>query len=453
MRLAWFSPWPPDPSGVAGRSAELVPALAAAAHGVDVLVDETRHGPQPPQADTGPEPGRVRVLGAHDFVWRVARGQYDLVVYQLGNSVLHEYIWPYCLRWPGLAVLHDARLYHARARAYLGRGEIARFRAAFAWSHPDVQPEAAELAVSGFDGTYYYLWPMVRDVIATARFIAVHSPGAAAALRDEFPDRPIGAVTLGEGPDIPMDGPARDAARRELGLSPDSVAFGVFGALTFEKRLPQVFRAFRAALAVEPNARLVLCGAPGAGIDIQALARSFGVDRSVTLAGVLDNDAFDRAIGAVDVSINLRWPTALETSGPWLRALAAGKATVIVNLAHQIGVPTLDPRTWQRPGRHPREDAIAIGIDILDEDHSLALALGRLATDQPLRDRLGSQARSYWQARHTFARMRDEYLELLERAERTPPPASPRPPAVEYDPAAYARALVADFGDLACRLF
>jgi hypothetical protein len=153
------------------------------------------------------------------------------------------------------------------------------------------------------------------------------------------------------------------------------------------------------------------------------------------------------------VSLNLRWPTALETSGPWLRALSAGRATVVTELAHQADVPTLDPRTWQPASPDRRGAPIAAGIDILDEDHSLALALRRLATDGALRDRLGQAALAYWRDRHTFARMRDEYLDLIVRAASMPPPSSPHPPAVEYDPAWHARALVAGRGEVAGKLF
>ena len=39
MRLAWFSPWPPQPSGVAGRSAAITARLAAAGLALDVFVD------------------------------------------------------------------------------------------------------------------------------------------------------------------------------------------------------------------------------------------------------------------------------------------------------------------------------------------------------------------------------------------------------------------------------
>jgi hypothetical protein len=89
--LAWFTPWPPQRSGIAGRSAELVPLLAARRCAIDVFVDEQdpqiallmRRGP-----DAGPSPGEVRLLSAQDFVWRQARGQYDLAVYQMGL------VWP-----------------------------------------------------------------------------------------------------------------------------------------------------------------------------------------------------------------------------------------------------------------------------------------------------------------------------------------------------------------------
>src|SRR5688572_3697817 len=87
-KLAFFTPWPPQPSGVATCSADVVPALAAAGHGIDVFVDEALVGASrlPGGTASPPAPGEVRVLGAHDFVWRHARAPYDLPVYQVGNS-------------------------------------------------------------------------------------------------------------------------------------------------------------------------------------------------------------------------------------------------------------------------------------------------------------------------------------------------------------------------------
>ena len=69
-------------------------------------------------------------------------GQYDLVVYQLGNSSVHDFTWPYLFRWPGLVVMHDTSLHHARAQALLGRLRLDAYRAEFAWNHPGVRPAA-----------------------------------------------------------------------------------------------------------------------------------------------------------------------------------------------------------------------------------------------------------------------------------------------------------------------
>ena len=446
MRLAWFSPWPPDRSGVAGRSAELVPALAAAGHGIDVCVRETavdgRHPDGPPSA------GQVRVQSAHDFLWRAVRGQYDLTVYQLGNSHLHEFIWPYLFRWPGLAVLHDARLHHARAAAHLLRKGAARYRNEFAWNHPDVAPDAAELGVSGFDGPYYYMWPMVRDVVMVSRTTAVHSFGAATELQSACPGEPVEYLTLGEGREIPFSESERQSARAALGFAPDTVAFGVFGGLTVEKRVPQIIRAFRACLGARPSSRLLLAGNVHPSLDWRRHAREAGIEEAVRVRQDLDDFTFDQAVAAVDVSLNLRWPSALETSGPWLRALAAGRATVVTDLVHQSHVPSIDPRTWQSIDDEP----VTVAIDILDEAHSLGLALGRLAADSALRDRLGRAARRYWERTHTFARMRDEYLAVIDRAANRSRTVS-HPPVLEYDPLSQARALTAGFGDLSCELF
>jgi len=452
MRLAWFTPWPPQRTGVAGRSAEVVPLLAGQGHAIDVFVDE-RAIASGRRSGSGPgEPGEVRVQSAHDFVWRAARGQYDLKIYQLGNSAAHEFMWPYVLQWPGLAVLHDARLHHARGRTLLAAGRAAAYRAEFAWNHPDVPIDAAELAVAGFDGAYYYLWPMTGAVIARSRHVAVHSRGGARELQAAHPGRLIDYVALGEGAATPVALDDRDRARRSLGIEPDSVAFGVFGGLTTEKRIGQILRAFRSVLAFEPAVRLVLAGASGPSEDWPTVAASLGIAHAVSIPGRLDDGAFDQLIGAMDVTLHLRWPTAVETSGPWLRALAAGRPTIITELAHQSDVPALDPRTW-RPWEPEGARPVTIAIDVLDEDHSLRLAMRRVSTDRLLRERLGMAARTYWEQEHSVSRMVSDYLAVMNRAIEGPEPATPLPPLIVPRPTDHARTLLAPFGERVCALF
>jgi glycosyltransferase involved in cell wall biosynthesis len=454
MRFAWFSPWPPQPSGVAGRSAELVPALAERGHAVDVFVDEcdarlagviARH------ADSEPASGEIRIQSAHDFVWRSGRGQYDLTVYQVGNSQLHEYIWPYLFQWPGLVLLHDARLHHARGRALLRTRRANAYRAEFRWSHPNVSPDLAELAIRGFDGPYYYQWPMTRAVVEAARLVACHSRGAAAELREQFPDKRIDYVALGEGPADDMTA-AGAAFRAAHALGPSTVVFGVHGALTAEKRVPQILRAFAALRPWIGGAHLLLAGRPDPALDLPRLIDTLALHDVVHVIGSLDAAAFDASIAACDVTLNLRWPTALETSGPWVRSLAMSRATVILDLAHQGHLAVLDPRTWRRhaPCGDTSSDAdaraIAVAIDVLDEEHSLRLAIRRLADDAALRDRIGRAARAYWEREHTVARMIDDVERSATAAAQIPASDVDLPAHLRPEPLEHFRTLVEPFG-------
>ena len=416
-RLAWFSPMPPVATGVAACSADLVAALGGE-HQIDVFVDE---------AVARVSPG---TRSAHDFVWRHQQLPYDLTVYQVGNSSHHDYQWPYLFRYPGLTVLHDAHLHHARAAALLRTFRAPDYRTEFAWNHPDVNPDLAELAVAGFDNHLYYAWPMTRLVTRASKLVAVHGAALAARLRTEVPDANVTAIRLGQGTPLSAE-EARDAgnrARARYRISPDAVVFGCYGGLTADKRLPQVLSAFAATRAYVPTAHLLLGGAVPAHYDLRRDIERRGLSEAATLTGYLESDeAFTDSIAACDVALNLRWPTAREVSGPWLRCLAAGKPTVIVDLAHLSDIPTLDPRTWRPTVVSPRGDErtapCAVAIDILDEDHSLRLAMRRLGTDPALRASLGAAARTCWQENHSIDAMGADYRALIAEAVRHPAPA------------------------------
>lgn len=432
---------------MAGRSAELVPILAARGHAIDVFVDAAEVEPDSATGDA-PQAGAVRVFSAHDFVWRQARGHYELPVYQIGNSHLHRFIWPYLFQYPGLAVLHDARLHHARAEALLSRDRVDDYRAEFAWSHPDVARDAAEFAVLGFEGAFYYLWPMVRGVIEAARLVAAHSRGVADQLAREWPDRPITYIALGEGPAHLDVGAARREFRAAHGLSQDAIVFGVHGTLTEEKRLSEVLGAFAATLPWVPGARLLLVGAADPLLGLRDQLAALRLARTVCHVISADDTKFDHAIAASDVTLNLRWPTALETSGPWVRSLALGRPTIIIDSAHHGHVPALDPHSWHR--RWPSDDlqpgaddrAVAVSVDVRSLNQSLRLAMRRLATDASLRERLGREARAWWEREHTIERMTLDYERAFARALEEPLPAPDYPPHMHPNPAAHTRRLL-----------
>jgi glycosyltransferase involved in cell wall biosynthesis len=415
-RLAWFSPLPPVRTGVAAYSAEVVAALRAD-HEIDVFTDHPTAGAR----------------SAHDFIWEHQQRPYDLPVYQLGNSSFHDYIWPYLFRYPGLTVLHDAHLHHARAAQLLRVKRSADYREEFKANERDTGPEMAELAVKGFDTYLYYSWPMRKLAVDASKVTAVHATLMADALRDESPNATVETIRLGHGEPVSEEQArvARARVRERYGLDQDDVVFGVFGALTPEKRLPQILDAFAEVRRYAPRARMMLAGAIASHYDLAADIGRRNLGALVAQTGYLPDGELTAHLVACDVSMNLRWPTAREMSGPWLRALAAGLATVVVDLAHTADVPSLDPRTWTvshaRPAGQPAPEPITVAIDILDEAHSLRLAMRRLALDADLRTRLGAAAADFWHREHSMQRMLEDYRRVIRRALERPAPQIPTP--------------------------
>jgi len=460
---------PPSRSGVAGRSAELVASLRARGFEIDVYVQD-----QPAQGAAAFGPA---VRSAHEFPPRHIQTPCELTVFQFGNSSHHDFIWPYALRYPGLVVLHDTRLHHARAAALLRERRAADYRAEFAWNHPVLNPDLAELAVAGIDSSLYYGWPMLRAIVERSRAVAVHGEGAAQDLREAFArtspstelDDRLFTIRLGEG--TAWSDEQRLAARRRLraqyGIADDEVVFGVFGGLAPEKRLTQIFAAF-GTLSHTVRARLLLAGAAASHYDLEAEIAARGLGAATIVTGYLPSDEDVTAhLAACDVSLNLRWPTARETSGPWLRALAAGLPTVVTDLVHHGDVPSLDPRTWtvnaagirgsgsavrgsdsgvRDPASEMGSEPVTIAIDVLDEDHSLRLAMRRLARDAQLRAQLGAAARAWWGREHSVEVMVDDYVRVLHAAAARPLPNADLPPHMTSDGTRLLRELSGPFG-------
>jgi glycosyltransferase involved in cell wall biosynthesis len=414
MRLAWFTPRAPVHSGIVRYSEEILPVLARD-HEIDVFDERA----------------------AHEFVWRHFTRPYALTIYQLGNAECHDYMWPYLFRYPGLTVLHDAQLHQSRAAALLTRRRRPdEYRAEFAASHPDAPPGVAELAIHGLAGGVLPFWPLLRTVVTSARLVAVHSQVLADDLRERFPDAAIDTISMGV-PDAPH-APGRAAD--------EWIEFAAIGRVTPEKRIGPALAAFAAVARECPGVRLTLVGEAADYYDALADARALGVIDRVTLTGYVPDAALDARIASADVCLCLRWPSNGETSASWLRCLAAGRPTIITDLVHQAHVPSLDPRTWAPlPDGHD-DPPVAVSIDVLDEDHSLRLAMRRLATDAELRATLGSRAREYWRANHTMDRMANDYGRVIAAAANRMTPKVALPPHVRADGTDLAIRLAADVG-------
>jgi glycosyltransferase involved in cell wall biosynthesis len=440
MRLAWFSPVPPDPSGIAAYTAEIVPLLDARLGAIDLYTDGPFECPS----------GRP-THSAQEFVWRHRRQPYDLTVYQMGNALCHAYIWAYLFRYPGLLVLHDAQLHQARALSLLRRHEprLHDYLTELAANHPGAPENLGHLFAAGLGGTLFRFWPLVSLAIEASRMVAVHNTHLAGRLTAahrgaEIAAMPMGvADPLGEGP---PSAARRADIRARFGVPRDAIVIGAFGGVTPEKRIPSVLAALAETRERLPGVHLLLVGRPAEHYDVRADVEAKGLAGRVHVAGHVADEDLPACLAAVDVCACLRWPTNHETSASWLRCLAAGRPTLTTALADLGDVPALVALPGSADLTGDEGTAVTVSIDPHDEPIALPAALEALCTSGERRSAIGANARRWWEDHHTLEHMSSAYEKIVTRALASPAPAIDLPAHLLDDGTGTVRQVMAAFG-------
>ena len=136
----------------------------------------------------------------------------------------------------------------------------------------------------------------------------------------------------------PAADPAAGRAFRERrGIPADAPLLGCFGFQTPIKRTRVAIRALAApALA---RAHLVVVGEVSQALDLAGEARSLGVAERLHVTGFVGFDEMEAGIAASDLCLNLRYPSAGETSASLLRILAVGRPAVVSEYAQFAELP------------------------------------------------------------------------------------------------------------------
>jgi glycosyltransferase involved in cell wall biosynthesis len=226
-----------------------------------------------------------------------------------------------------------------------------------------------------------FIFPLNEHIARRAKGIVVHSEDAARRLRAVTPGVPAWVIPHHAGrPPREVLGVGRQQARSMLNLPEGAFLVGHFGFVTRPKQPAAVLEGFARLAIRHDDALLLVVGADHVPGGLNRLIRDFGVRHRVQATGFVDLARFYLYLKAVDVVINLRYPTAGESSGTFARALAEGRAAIISNIGSFAEVP--------------RDIALKVEIDG-DQAADVAAHLIRLAEDPGFREALEGRARHY----------------------------------------------------------
>jgi hypothetical protein len=143
-----------------------------------------------------------------------------------------------------------------------------------------------------------------------------------------------------------------------------------------------------------------------------------------------------------DVVLALAWPPYGESLLPAIAGLAGRQAVIVFEAEATSGWPALDPQSWQPRAGLP-DPPIVVSVDARDEEHSLMLAIRRLASDAMLRAALATAGHAWWHAHGTLEHTIAEWHAAIDAALAAPPAT---PPADLQDGSANARRLLDQLG-------
>lgn len=390
LKLAYISPLPPERTGIADYSAELLPALGSH-YDIEVIVAQTQVS----------DPWITVNYPVRSIEWFTKHAdQYQRVLYHFGNSPFHQHMFELLDQIPGVVCLHDFFM-SGYSRYMEVTGQVKLY-----WCLDLYQSHGYKAVCERFhnpdDEAVMYEYPCNFGILRSATGIIVHSDYSRW-LASQWYDPSWGQDWI----TIPLLRKPCDTADRAKGrtlvrLDQDAFVVCSFGFLAYTKLNHRLLAAWLAsALANDSRCHLIFVGENHGGEYGQGLVdmiASSDVRDRIHITGWVDLNVFHRYLAAADVAVQLRTLSRGETSAAVLDCLNHALPTVVNANGSVADLP---------------RDAVWM-LDDQFEDVDLVTALETLWQDEIKRKALGLRAREVILDQHAPEVCARQYAEAIE---------------------------------------
>jgi glycosyltransferase involved in cell wall biosynthesis len=387
--LAYLSPLPPERSGIATYSAELLPELARY-YDITLISDKKKVS----------DPWVAGNLPLRSIPWfEDNASKFERILYHFGNNSLHSHMFGLLKRFPGTVVLHDFYLSMVLDWMEIVNIEPGVFQHALYNSH-------------GYGALVDYhqiskddvatKWPANRLVLEEANGIIVHSKHAMK-LGIQF----YGQDFVYGWQIIPLlrkveTNITREQSRKALGINQRDFIVCSFGYLSPYKLSDRLLQAWlKSDLFNDNNCKLIFVGQNHGGSYGQSLLEAIKKNKAskkIFFTGFVSDAEFKYWLAAADFAVQLRTSSRGETSGAVLDCLAWGLPLILNDHGFAAEI----------------SEEVVIKLPDTFSDAELTAALEKLYCDYSLRKCLGIIAKEYILNNHHPNKVGLKYCEAIE---------------------------------------
>ncbi len=393
-KIAFFSPLPPVESGISDYSVDILNKLAEK-FDIDVYVDDYEVDCQ---IDS-----RIRVFNHSKFDNHYHL--YDEILYQMGNSANHFYMYQYIHKYSGIVVLHDTNMHGAFQYLSLClKNDIDFYKSMINEDLTEketieyinrIKNNKEEVDVFGLEINGY--------VTNHAQKIIVHSDYSKEKLLIKDLSKTVKKIPLYA---LIEDEKDIRSCKRNLNLSPETLLISVFGGIHFTKRVIPILKAFKKIIDESSlKIKLIFVGKLDAHLEeeFNLFIKDKGLTDFVDVTGYVELDEFNNYMDATDIALNLRYPYNGETSATLSRLLGKGKAVIVNKIGSFDEIP--DDVSYKLPN--------VANLSSKAEINNIYQALKDLINDDKLREKISNNARQYAKAHLDINIIADKYADCI----------------------------------------
>lgn len=388
LRLAFVSPLPPEKTGIADYSAELLPALTEY-YDIDLIVKQDRVD----DLKLSPKlPIRNEPLSYDDLF------TYDRILYQVGNSPFHTHMLPSLERAPGICVLHDFYInnipFVEETRDHVNHAFLKSLYHSHGYASVIDYVNNILLAKE----TY----PTNRKIIDESIGVIVHSNHS-----KELAQKFYSSSTSQDWAVIPhlafAKHPLSQAkAKSHLGLHQDDFCVCSFGLIDSTKLNDKLLSAWlSSSLANDLHCKLIFVGGMHGGEygkRLQQIKQNCDIKAEIIFTNYISIDTFNTWLCAADIAVQLRTMSRGESSGSILRCLSQGVPLIYNAHGSAAELP----------------ESIAFRLNDNLSEHELIDALETLHKDSRLRASFSKNGDKYYKDKCSLLNIAKMYYEAIE---------------------------------------
>ena len=390
-KLAYVSPMPPERTGIADYSSELLPELAKH-YDIEIVVAQNHINDAWVQSN-----GPIR-----DSQWlRENAHNIDRVLYQFGNSPFHQHMLALGEEVPGTVVLHDFFL--SGLLSYQEELHIVKY----AWAQALYRAHgysAVQERYHACDATdVKMIYPVNLQVLQNARGVVVHSEYSRKLASEWYGKYFAADWEVVPHLRTPTTTNNRSQCRAKLGLKVDDFVVCSFGFLAPTKLNHRLLEAWLLSfLAQDPHCVLIFVGENNGGEygrQLLKIIRNSGLEKRIRITGWTDMPLFRDYLSSANIAVQLRALSRGETSGTVLDCMNHALPTIVNANGSMAELPT--DAVWMLPDTF--------------ETSELVEALETLRHGGERRSAIGRRAQEIIHTRHAPRTCAKQYTEVIEQ--------------------------------------